>query len=168
MRHPSRQQHVSHRPDPVGRLHGRRQPCRPYRSANVCAHRGHAHGGIVRPKEACPGKRVESFGRRALEDSGRRGEGRSSGRALVLDLRCDACSLALGTAVNIAAWHLDQADSDRLTSGWILRSATSIDRDWCGTGGKSPVLASDEQRAVLTSSARSRDRGRRTGHARCC
>jgi len=46
-----------------------------------------------------------------------------------------------------------------LTNGSVLRFAVGIDSDGCGMGGKSPVAASDDQRAAWSVLAGSRDRG---------
>jgi transposase len=46
-----------------------------------------------------------------------------------------------------------------LTNAGVLQFAVSIDSGGWGMGGKSPVAASEEQRAALTALAGSRDRG---------
>jgi hypothetical protein len=46
-----------------------------------------------------------------------------------------------------------------LTTAGILQSGVGIDSGGWGMGGKSPVAASEEQRAALTALAGSRDRG---------
>ncbi len=46
-----------------------------------------------------------------------------------------------------------------MTNGPVLRFAVSIDSHGWGMGGKSPVVASDDQRVALAALAGSRDRG---------
>jgi transposase len=46
-----------------------------------------------------------------------------------------------------------------LTNALVLRFSAGSDARWWGMGGKSPMVASDEQRVVLAALAGSRDRG---------
>ena len=61
--------------------------------------------------------------------------------------------------MSAAVFPAPKADSGLLTNAVVLRFAAGFDSVGRGMGGKSPIVASDEQRVALTALAGSRDRG---------